>query len=68
MVYQGVICSYIRSGSEKEITRYDEGEFEKRFSFFKEISELVVRIPFTLSAVCAGKLIMQSTNAVLGSG
>jgi uncharacterized protein YjbI with pentapeptide repeats len=64
---KGVICSYIRSGSEKEITRYGEGEFEKRFSFFKEISELVLRVPFTLSAVCAGKLIMQSTNAVLGS-
>jgi uncharacterized protein YjbI with pentapeptide repeats len=65
---KGVICSYIRSGSEKEITRYGEGEFEKRFSFFKEILELVLRVPFTLSAVCVGKLIMQSTNAVLGSG
>jgi len=64
---KGVICSYIRSGSEKEITRYGEGEFEKRFSFFKEISEFILRIPFTLSAVCAGKLIIQSTNAVLGS-
>jgi uncharacterized protein YjbI with pentapeptide repeats len=64
---KGVICSYIRSGSEKEISRYSEGEFEKRFSFFKEISELVVKIPFTLSAVHVGKVIMQSTNTVLGS-
>jgi len=64
---KGVICSYIRSGSEKEITRYGEGEFERKFSFFKEISELVLRIPFTLSAVCVGKLVAQSTNAVLGS-
>jgi hypothetical protein len=64
---KGVICSFIRSGSEKEITRYSEGEFEKRFSFFKEISELVVKIPFTLSAVCVGKLITQTTNSVLGS-
>ena len=64
---RGVICSYIRSGSEKEITRYSEGEFEKKFSFFKEISELVLKIPFTLSAVRVGELITQSTNAVLGS-
>jgi uncharacterized protein YjbI with pentapeptide repeats len=66
-VIRGVICSFIRSGSEKEITRYGEGEFEKRFSFFKEILELVLKIPFTLSAVGVGKLIAQSTNAVLGS-
>jgi len=64
---RGVICSYIRSGGEKEITRYGEGEFEKKFSFFKEISELVLRIPFTLSAVAVGKLITRSTNAVLRS-
>jgi len=64
---RGVICNYIRSGSEKEITRYGEGEFEKRFSFFKEISELVLKIPFTLSAVGVGKLIAQAANAVLGS-
>jgi uncharacterized protein YjbI with pentapeptide repeats len=64
---RGVICSYIRSGSEREITRYGEGEFEKKFSFFKEISELVLRIPFTLSAVAVGKLITQSTNKVLGA-
>jgi len=64
---KGAICSYIRSGSEKEITRYNEGEFERRFSFFKETSELVLKIPFSISAVCVGKLIAQSTNAVLGS-
>jgi uncharacterized protein YjbI with pentapeptide repeats len=64
---KGIICTYIRSGSEKEITRYSEGEFEKTFSFFKEVSELVLKIPFTLSAVCVGKLIAQSTNLVLGS-
>jgi uncharacterized protein YjbI with pentapeptide repeats len=64
---KGAICTYLRSGSGKEITRFSEGEFEKRFSFFKEISELVLRIPFTISAVCVGKLIAQSTNAVLGS-
>jgi hypothetical protein len=62
-----VICSYIRRGSEKEITRYDEGEFEKKFSFFREILELVLKIPFTLSAVGVGKLIAQSTNSALGS-
>ncbi len=66
-IIKGAICSYIRSGSEKEITRYGEGEFEKRFSFFKETSELVLKIPFSLSAVCVGKLIAQSTNAVLHS-
>jgi uncharacterized protein YjbI with pentapeptide repeats len=64
---KGVICSHIRSGGEREITRYGEGEFEKRFTFFKEISELVLKIPFTLSAVCVGKLIARSTNTVLGS-
>jgi len=64
---KGAICSYIRSGSEKEITRYSEGEFEKRFSFFKETSELVLKIPFSLSAVCVGKLIAHSANAVLHS-
>jgi uncharacterized protein YjbI with pentapeptide repeats len=64
---KGVICSYIRSGSEREITRYSEGEFEKKFSFFKEILELVLKIPFTVSAVSVGKLITQSTNTVLGS-
>jgi hypothetical protein len=64
---KGAICSYIRSGSEKEVTRYNEREFERRFSFFKETSELVLKIPFSISAVCVGKLIAQSTNAVLGS-
>jgi hypothetical protein len=64
---KGVICSYIRSGSEKEITRFGEGEFEKKFSFFKEILELVLKIPFTVSVVSVGKLITQSTNTVLGS-
>ena len=64
---RGVICSFVRSGNDKEITRYGEGEFEKRFSFFKEISEFVLKIPFTLSTVSVGKLIAQSTNAVLGS-
>jgi hypothetical protein len=64
---KGAICNYIRSGSEKEITRYHEGEFEKRFSFFKETVELVLKIPFSISAVCVGKLIAQSTNAVLDS-
>jgi len=66
-IIKGAICNYIRSGSEKEITRYGEGEFEKRFSFFKETSEFVLKIPFSLSAVRVGKLIAQSTNAVLNS-
>ena len=64
---KGAICNYIRSGSEKEIIRYHEGEFEKRFSFFKETVEMVLKIPFSISAVCVGKLIAQSTNAVLAS-
>ena len=64
---KGAICHYIRSGSEKQITRYGEGDFEKKFSFFKETLELVLKIPFSLSAVCVGKLIAQSTNAILDS-
>lgn len=64
---KGVICSYVRSGSERAITRYGEGEFEKKFSFFKEVSEFVLKIPFTLFVVGVGKFITQSTNTILGS-
>jgi uncharacterized protein YjbI with pentapeptide repeats len=62
----GVTCTHIISGREKTIRRFSPGEFEEAFAERERLSELILNIPFTISADFVARFITQSINDVVG--
>ncbi|MBN2122921.1 MAG: pentapeptide repeat-containing protein [Deltaproteobacteria bacterium] len=63
----GVSCTHIFRGASRELHRFNPGEFEKRYSQTRNLSEIVLKVPLTSSGYYIGKFITRAINHIAGA-
>ena len=66
-IITGVRCTHIIFGDEREILRFNPGEFERKYSYTRRLSEIILDISFTGSTYYIGNLITRSINYLMRS-
>ena len=62
-----LISATIAHSGEEEKIEFAPGEFEKRFTIVQQMAEIILKIPFSISASHIGQIICKSINEVVGS-
>lgn len=66
-IIKDVRCSHIVRGKNKEMIRFSEGEFEKKYGHSQNLCEIILKVPLTASGYYIGKFITRSLNHLKGS-
>jgi uncharacterized protein YjbI with pentapeptide repeats len=64
---QGVTCTHILKGAQREeVVRFGPGEFEKMYTSFEHLSEMILNIPLTAETAQAAVFIAGAVNKTSG--
>jgi uncharacterized protein YjbI with pentapeptide repeats len=66
-IIRDVRCTHIIRGDQREVVRFNPGEFEKKFAQSQKYFEIILDVSLSASTYYVGKFVTRSINHVVGS-